>query len=342
MSGNNVDEPDTAPVAAGCCDLLQQTSVSSAAAARWWNEGNGRRLAGRREVRFRRSPAAGKDLAVDRVGAALLGALAKNGFWLAIDDERGNARICGNRGSLDPRLLTDVWFADGVVEIECRLRLLVAEEQQAEALQLALWLTACDGRVAYLIDAGGTPFLRSCLYLTEDSREIAAEMILGVLETVMERAQFADGLFRRHQRTADIASAIMQESEAQARLPWTDEARPWSSSTPAGTSWTRIDELSPELPAGFEAPGGYTNNEFRAMMTVFKACADANLDPKGKGGLLDGCAGPVLIHADGVVECYGCDQPHDVPHLGGTTVSCASGLQLGHGHTCDRCEVLPT
>jgi len=328
------------PPGEGCADDIRQLDCTwDATICR--NENNGRRPAGRYEVRFRRAPAAGKDLSVDQIGTALLAAVADAGCWLAIDDERHNARVCGPPGSLDPRLLTDVWFADGVVEIECRLRLIVAEERQAEALQLALWLTACDGRIAYLIDTGGTPFLRACVYLTEESREIAAEMILGGLGTVMERAQFADGLFRRDAATADIASAIMQESEAQARLPWTDEARPWSSSTPAGTRWSRIDELSPELPAGFEAPGGYTSSEFRSMMAVFKASVDANLDPKDKGGLLEGCAGPVLIHADGVVECYGCDQPPDIPHIGGTTVSCASGLLLGHGHTCDRCEVLP-
>ena len=47
------------------------------------------------------------------------------------------------------------------------------------------------------------------------------------------------------------------------------------------------------------------------------------------------CIGPLVFHADGVVECYACHAPADFMHL--STVSCQPGRRLGHGDTCARC-----
>ena len=59
---------------------------------------------------------------------------------------------------------------------------------------------------------------------------------------------------------------------------------------------------------------------------------------------LDGspvCAGPVLIHADGTIECYACSQPTTHLHPGGTSMSCAAGYTFGPGYLCGRCRTAP-
>lgn len=48
----------------------------------------------------------------------------------------------------------------------------------------------------------------------------------------------------------------------------------------------------------------------------------------------------MLIHADGVVECFACSDPAGTHHLGGCTVACQPGMYLGRGHGCERCEQL--
>jgi hypothetical protein len=50
------------------------------------------------------------------------------------------------------------------------------------------------------------------------------------------------------------------------------------------------------------------------------------------------CSGPVVVHADGVSECYGCTQPLERFHPGGTSLSCSPGTRFGIGHSCERCR----
>jgi len=50
------------------------------------------------------------------------------------------------------------------------------------------------------------------------------------------------------------------------------------------------------------------------------------------------CSGPVVVHADGVTECYGCSHPLERFHPGGTSLSCSPGTRFGVGHSCERCQ----
>jgi hypothetical protein len=106
--------------------------------------------------------------------------------------------------------------------------------------------------------------------------------------------------------------------------------RPWSEQDPAGSRWNVLDP-SREWPAGFLPPDGYTAAEWGATFATLGRLVSGE-------GIVDACPGPVLIHADGLVECYGCADPARNPHLGGITVACAPGLRLGRGHLCNRCE----
>src|SRR4051794_28674259 len=105
---------------------------------------------------FRSGAAGSRDLSVAEVMAALRAALDQRGFWLVVDDERGNARLAGAPGTLRAELLTDVWVDEGLVEMECRLPVVVDDGDRLAALELAVWLTISDGRMSYCIDAGGT------------------------------------------------------------------------------------------------------------------------------------------------------------------------------------------
>jgi hypothetical protein len=73
--------------------------------------------------------------------------------------------------------------------------------------------------------------------------------------------------------------------------------------------------------------------EYRATHATLKLLTVVGL----KDGVRDACVGPILIHADGAVECYGCDSPATNPHVVGTTVACHAGSRLGAGHLCERC-----
>ena len=49
------------------------------------------------------------------------------------------------------------------------------------------------------------------------------------------------------------------------------------------------------------------------------------------------CVGPVVLHQDGVAECYGCSDPLHRLHPGGTSGDCVPGRAFGDGHRCIRC-----
>lgn len=53
------------------------------------------------------------------------------------------------------------------------------------------------------------------------------------------------------------------------------------------------------------------------------------------------CVGPVIIHEDGAVECYGCTNPLERSHISGTSAQCRPGRTVGHGHMCARCTHPP-
>jgi hypothetical protein len=113
------------------------------------------------------------------------------------------------------------------------------------------------------------------------------------------------------------------------------------SESPRGTIWEGALDGIPELPSTFPVPEhrGYTDAERQGLFAAIRQADPSRM--KRAEGVIDACAGPTLIHADGVVECFNCTDPGGNPHLEGCTVSCAAGKYLGVGHLCERCEAQP-
>jgi hypothetical protein len=53
------------------------------------------------------------------------------------------------------------------------------------------------------------------------------------------------------------------------------------------------------------------------------------------------CAGPLIFHEDGIVECHYCVSPETRIHARGCTASCRPQRRLGKGHHCPRCYPEP-
>ena len=74
----------------------------------------------------------------------------------------------------------------------------------------------------------------------------------------------------------------------------------------------------------------------RAAETEGLANLQALLERNADAGL-PLCVGPVLLHEDGVAECYACSDPMNRLHPGGHSASCTQGREFGEGHRCTRC-----
>jgi hypothetical protein len=97
-----------------------------------------------------------------------------------------------------------------------------------------------------------------------------------------------------------------------------------------------------QMPAAAVAPtagaprtfgAGEITTEFTALVNV-GAMTSHNTDSG-----LPPCVGPVVIHEDGVTECYGCSDPMLRVHPAGSTWSCGPSREFGIGHRCPRCSI---
>lgn len=269
----------------------------------------------------------GDALPLGVVTEALQAAVAERGQYLEVDPARRLVRVFGPPGSLDPFLPVDLWFGPGIVELEARVPVVVPSELRAGALELALWLTG-EGRFAVIVDPHGRPFLRGCLKLRTTGDEVAQNAVAVTLDLLVERAAVAEESFRSLVQGASVAECVPMDAD----LPFVHVAAPWSEPPVQPAAWDVRPSEPVRVPEN-TVPDGYTAEEFASTCTTFVAMSEDDARP----GLVEACAGPVLIHADGAVECFGCVDPQASRHLKRVTVACAPGLELGNGHRCERC-----
>ena len=173
---------------------------------------------------------------------------------------------------------------------------------------------------------------RSTVALRSEYASAAPDVIGETLGALWDRASWYENAF--HEVAGGVSprealAAIDEDSTAGHLIPMP----PWFGGDPVGTSW----DVLAGLPADFEqaldglaVPDGYTKAEYAATLATIPRL-------QMRLGLTDACVGPVLIHADGVVECYGCTDPNEGTHLSGTSVACDLLMRLGQGHVCPRC-----
>ena len=248
--------------------------------------------------------------------------------------EDGVVRVWGEPGKHDPFLLTELWLRDGLMLVDCGVPVLVPGDRLEQTLELCLGLNT-QARVAFVVGRRGTPKVCATVRLTAGMPgQLAGDLCLAHIKFVVQRAAAAEDLFRAVAEGADAASVLRLIDRDEARelfdaLPIT--RRPGADDGPQSTEWPGALDLAPARPKGIPVPAGQTEPEARATFLVFTRFVDSD-DP-----VIPGCAGPLLIHADGVVECYGCEQPW-APHIAGSTIGCSEGLYLGSGHRCFRCD----
>jgi hypothetical protein len=266
----------------------------------------------------------------DMVVAAMYSAVTELGLDLLLPHGDGIGRVYGPPGTLDPYLLTEIWFGEDTVRVDCAVPVLVPEDRLEQVLELCLGLNT-QGRVAFALGTRGTPIASHNIRLVAAATDLAY-LCQGALEVTWERAAAAEELFRAVVEGADAESVLRSiDFESNPQLFNALPINRVAGAAAEGVEWRGLLEQSPPLDDDVVVPDGHTESEWRAAAVAIQLCA------AGTELVDDVCAGPLLFHADGVVECYGCAQPGLVLHLDGCIGPCAAGKYLGHGHRCERC-----
>jgi hypothetical protein len=268
------------------------------------------------------------ETAGDPVHLALASAARRLGLDLVDQGEDGPIRIFGPPGRFDAFYVTEIWCGGEASRIECGVPMLIPEDRLEQALELCLGLNT-QGRVAFGIGRRGTPV--ACHNVrTVGNLSHLADAIEGAIGVTLDRASAARNLFSAVVDGVDAATVLggvdpdtnreLFELLPLARFPLSS----------VGTEWEGVLNLAPPLPADEILAEDQTESDWRVAALVRRDAPDTD-------EISNACAGPVLIHEDGRVECYGCLRPDLVPHLKGSTVLCKEGMHLGDGHRCDRC-----
>lgn len=270
----------------------------------------------------------------ERAAHVLREAVDRLGLELIVTGNGEAARIFGPPGAGLPFEFTTslALVSDGLLVTELQLPVVIPPEQIDAALELCLWLTA-GSRFAYTL-RGRRPCIRFPFELLAVTADRAPHWIACLFELYLRRAAGCFLAFQGIAAGSTAAQSLVGLGRVSADAMW---ARPWTGIPRSGTSWeVRTRTISTAQDAS-PVPAGYTQAEYRATHAAIMHLAAAGL----QGGIREACAGPILIHADGHVECYGCDDPAGHPHIVGTTVACGPGCRLGAGHLCERCEPWP-
>ena len=322
-------------------------------------------------MRWRRGSGGGESpsdvgpLAVEDIADAVWSSLEARGLRWVVPEDDGGVRVTGPPGAFDPFLATELWFSPGVLRAECAVPVLVPEARVEPVLELCVRLSS-QGRVAFALGPRYTPICCMTVRLLAGPPGVAADTVQASLGLLWERAAAAEALFFAVAAGADPREVVEWHladdagslygryraagAESQelfdadiAALPGPQpESRlddlPLPPAAPAdselvGTRW-EWERDAPATWPDLEVPPGYTLLEYRG--TFMALSRSVGVDGIG---IIDACPGPVVIHADGVVECFGCTEPESV-HVGGCTNACHEDLYLGRGHRCERCGEL--
>lgn len=218
------------------------------------------------------------------------------------------ATLAGATVDAVAQYMTDITVGPGVANAHTRLPLVIDAGRKSEAARLCAAINAgvLGGNV--WIDAGGVPGVTVCMALSAPERAAAAGIVHAV-ERSRGLARLVHPSYARIEAGLTVAEALDSHLGCVRFLE----------SLPVATTGTRF------------AFGGGHLDEAEALarhQELLEAQAEAGLPL---------CCGPVVFHADGVVECFGCTEPMTRIHGGGLSGSCGPYRELGVGHRCDRC-----
>ena len=242
--------------------------------------------------------------------------------WRAAEFPGGRIRLaCPPLEAGPPALVTDILVLPGTLSLETRLPLRVGPNDRGRARLLCTSLTADTGGVLSL-DPDGAPVIFN--------RH-------GVFAPASTAAATIANELHRHRALATHALALFRDLNGQATAGVLTH-RPDRHGGPGPATRLDLSRLPEADPSELDEVRDLT------PLTAVEAHALARVHTQvkrmtGHGTTVptfeQSCIGPLVFHADGVVECYACHAPADFMHL--STVSCQPGRRLGHGDTCARC-----
>jgi hypothetical protein len=215
--------------------------------------------------------------------------------------------------------------------VRTRLPVMLPASRLAEAARLCATVNAYTHNGVVSIEPDGAPRVTTTAFLFAPESAAAAVIAHAVRRNRTLVLDVLLNLFLRLGR-GETAAAILADTS------FVEAAEAVSNQAPSQSA-ARFDfERAPE--PTFDANGlaeAYSKDHGMALeeglgFARYVALAD-----------LDGpvCVGPVLLHQDGIVECYGCTEPLVRSHPPGTSMSCMPGRELGPGHRCGRCAGEP-
>jgi hypothetical protein len=231
---------------------------------------------------------------------------------------------------LETRVLAVPWSAT----VGTRLPFALPSSYAAEATRICAALNRCIDGAVVTIAADGVPDVLTKTLLCAPERA-AADAISAAVERNRARAMELAAVFQRVENgeSAD-ASAVDLGDELVVALSRQNESH---QSTPLNLSW--LPRLTDEQMGDAHrlADAGVSRVEETQALVQLELLREAQLQGLRDVADLPVCAGPLLVHADGVAECYGCAEPLAHLHPAGTSFQCRPDRAFGDGHRCGRC-----
>jgi len=249
--------------------------------------------------------------------------LATNGW----DGEAAGAWVLLSGGSVDrfPPLMTMLIQAPGAASVsaETELPILLPERRHGLAAEICCAVNRHLTGGALSITTIGRPAVTSKRMISE-AEDIAVRQFTELVLWNRAVARSLFGVFIRVAEGVDAADILAEAScpplsispRAAAVLPLDDSP---------GEEHRRL------AAAALRGSPGVTELEIDGLARL-----DA-LGTRKDAASYQLCAGPLVLHADGVAECYGCERPLEHNHLSGASGQCRPGRAFGIGHTCSRC-----
>jgi hypothetical protein len=262
---------------------------------------------------------AARELLMDASGAVVT--MLRSKGWVAGPQGRGRLRLAGGPIDSNALFVTDLMGVAGGIAAETRIPVQLPPARRMDGLLLCSAMTANDGIVS--IDPDHVPVVHTRLSLIEPQDHAA----LLIANAILRQRQLARAVTPAFLALAygRPLSAVAEGCGIGQQLPFASEPRP-----PARLDLSRTPPPSAEaLAQARQLPVPEAE-----MMAIARGQTLNENQPHDA----QPCAGPLIFHADGVAECYGCTDPLRYIHAGGCTASCRPGRKLGTGHLCQRCD----
>jgi hypothetical protein len=262
-------------------------------------------------------------LALDPVGWGVLDEV--NG-WLFLDGE-----------SIDRRseYATHVIVTPWTMTVLTTAPFEISADRGTEVGRLCAALNAVSEGASVSIAHDGAPYVLSKTFLSAPETS-AAQAIRQTVEN-RDAAIKVSALLARAS-SGEAAASIAADAGVAGLAPALEAQSEPVRSALLDLNW--LSDLTQEQldDAVKLSDGGIATIRETESLIRLQLLREAQLQGLRHSSALPVCAGPIVVHADGVSECYGCTSPLEHLHPAGTSFKCRPDRAFGDGHRCVRCE----